>query len=105
MDVATKGVIGGVFKPDEARAKFNLPPVKGGDKVYLQRQNWPLEVLGSDVVSGAATQATPGQPPTAIPAVPPAAMPTPDATPPAPTKAIDTAELLALVLKGLEVAA
>jgi hypothetical protein len=32
-------------------------------------------------------------------------MPTPDATPPAPTKAIDTAELLALVLKGLEVAA
>jgi HK97 family phage portal protein len=101
MDVATKGVIGGVFKPDEARAKFNLPPVKGGDKVYLQRQNWPLEVLGSDVVSGAATQATPGQPPTAIPAAPPAAMPTPDATPPAPTKAIDKAALMLRVAQKM----
>jgi hypothetical protein len=75
--------------------------VKGGDKVYLQRQNWPLEVLGSDVVSGAATQATPGQPPTAIPAVPPAAMPTPDATPPAPTKAIDKAALMLRVAQKM----
>jgi HK97 family phage portal protein len=49
MEVATKGVIGGVFKPNEARAKFNLPSVNGGDKVYLQQQNWPLELLGSDI--------------------------------------------------------
>jgi HK97 family phage portal protein len=104
MDVATKGVIGGVFKPDEARAKFNLPPVKGGDKVYLQRQNWPLEVLGSDVVSGAATEAKPGTLPTAIPAAPPAGMPTPDATPPAPpapTKAIDKAALMLRVAQKM----
>ncbi len=50
MDVATKGVVGGVYKPDEARARFNLPPVAGGDKVYLQKQNWPLEMLGADNV-------------------------------------------------------
>jgi HK97 family phage portal protein len=88
MDVATKGVIGGVFMPDEARAHFNLPPVTGGDKVYLQRQNWPLELLGSDI------------PP---PPAPPAPMPAPPQLPAA--KAIDSGELLALVMKGLKAAA
>ncbi len=48
MDVATKGVTGGIFSPNEARVRFNLPAVPGGDTVYLQRQNWPLEKLGSD---------------------------------------------------------
>jgi len=48
MDVATKGVVGGVLAPNEARAGFNRRPVPGGDTVYLQRQNWPLEKLGSD---------------------------------------------------------
>lgn len=48
MDVATKGVMGGVFKPNEARQKFNLGKVPGGDQVYLQKQNWPLLLLGSD---------------------------------------------------------
>jgi phage portal protein BeeE len=48
MEVATKGVTGGVFKPNDARAKFNLPAVDGGDQVFLQRQNWPLVLLGSD---------------------------------------------------------
>lgn len=87
MDVVTKGITGGVFKPNEARARFNLPPVKGGDEVYLQKQNWPLELLGADNVP---------PPSAALPPVPPA---------PEPTKAIDSGELLALVLKRLEVAA
>jgi hypothetical protein len=62
MDAATKGVVGGVYSPNEARAKFNLKPVAGGAQVYLQRQNWPLEQLGSDV---------PAAPPVTIPVVPP----------------------------------
>jgi HK97 family phage portal protein len=48
MDFATKGVQGGIFKPNEARKRFNLPPIDGGDQVYLQKQNWPLDLLGSD---------------------------------------------------------
>ncbi len=88
MEVATKGVVGGIFKPNEGRARFNLPAVKGGDRVYLQKQNWPLELLGADNV--------PPQP---------AAAPKPPELPPAPAKAIDESELLALVLKGLQVAA
>ena len=88
MDVAAKGVIGGILKPDDGRRRFNLPPVPGGEKVYLQKQNWPLEMLGADNV-----------PPPA-----PAPMPVPP-MPPAPAKAIDRAELLAKVMKGLQVAA
>jgi HK97 family phage portal protein len=81
MEVATKGVMGGVLKPNDARVKFNLPAVGGGDQVYLQKQNWPLEKLGSDNVAPA-------------PALPPPVAPMP-------VKALDEAELLDLVLKGL----
>ena len=48
MEVATKGVAGGIFKPNEARRRFNLAKVPGGDQVYLQKQNWPLQFLGKD---------------------------------------------------------
>lgn len=35
----------GIASPDEARRKFNLPPVKGGSQPYLQQQNFSLEAL------------------------------------------------------------
>jgi HK97 family phage portal protein len=97
MDTATKGVVGGIYSPNEARAKFNLKPVKGGDTPYLQQQNYSLAALDRRD--------------TAEPTPPPALPPTPDTpppmadTPPPPPKAIDTEALLAAVLKGLEVAA
>jgi len=86
MDAVTKGIIGGVYAPNEGRAKFNLPKVKGGDTVFLQKQNWPLEMLGSDMPA-------PAQPPQPAPPMP------------VPAKAIDFAELRALVMKGLQAAA
>ncbi len=67
MEVATKGVSGGIYKPNEARAEFNLPPVDGGDGVYLQKQNWPLNKLGTD--DQPATAPAPQQP-AAAPSVP-----------------------------------
>jgi len=45
MNVATEGVKGAVFAPNEARRKFNLPPVQGGDTPYLQQQNYSLAAL------------------------------------------------------------
>jgi HK97 family phage portal protein len=65
MDTATKvktlaeGVLGGLFMPDEGRKKLNLPPVKGGDTVYLQQQNYSLAALAkrdakADPFAGAA---------------------------------------------------
>lgn len=45
MKNATDGVNGGVLTPNEARKKFNLPSVAGGDTPYMQEQNFSLEAL------------------------------------------------------------
>jgi phage portal protein BeeE len=86
MEAATKGVIGGIYSPNDARAKFNLPGVIGGDKVYLQKQNWPLDLLGKDATAPAPTQ-TAHEP----------TLPSP--------KSVDYGELLSLITKKLEAAA
>jgi HK97 family phage portal protein len=39
------GILAGLLKPDEGRAKLDLPPVPGGNAVYLQQQNYSLEAL------------------------------------------------------------
>ena len=86
-------VIGGIFKPNDGRRRFNLKPVKGGDQVFLQKQCWPLEMLGSDGQTS-SSPADPGVPPPADPAL----LPAPVA---AKTAEIDGDELFALVLKGI----
>lgn len=45
IEVLTKGVGAGVFEPDYARRKFNLPPTEGGATPYLQQQNYSLAAL------------------------------------------------------------
>lgn len=46
MDTATAGVKGAIFTPNYARKKYyNLPPMTGGDALYLQQQNYSLEAL------------------------------------------------------------
>jgi HK97 family phage portal protein len=48
MKAAGDALIGGLT-PDEVRKKYHdIGSVPGGDQVFLQRQNWPLGVLGSD---------------------------------------------------------
>src|SRR5690606_19428011 len=42
-EVATKLVGGGVETPNEGRLRFNLPPLEGGDTVYMQQQDFPLD--------------------------------------------------------------
>lgn len=42
-DVATKLVGGGVETPNEGRMRFNRPPLEGGDTVYMQQQDFPLD--------------------------------------------------------------
>jgi len=44
--VATEKMVGaGVLAPDEARQRFNLPPVEGGASPYMQQQNYSLAAL------------------------------------------------------------
>lgn len=45
INMLTKGVSGGVFAPNEARRKLDLPDVDGGDTVFLQQQNFPIDLL------------------------------------------------------------
>lgn len=51
MDTATKvkaagdAIKAGFMKPNEARAKFDMKPVEGGDTPYLQQQNFSLAAL------------------------------------------------------------
>jgi HK97 family phage portal protein len=51
MDTATQystlaeGVRGGFLAPNEARAVVDLKPLTGGDTVYLQHQDYPIEAL------------------------------------------------------------
>jgi len=72
IESLSKGVLGGLFKPDEARRKLGHKPVAGGDAVYLQEQNYSLAALAKrDAMADpwAARTATTGEP-TAPPTAP-----------------------------------
>jgi HK97 family phage portal protein len=45
MTMIKEGVGAAVFSPDEARRRFDLPPVPGGGTPYLQQQNYSLVAL------------------------------------------------------------
>lgn len=45
MKMVTDGLGKGVFTINEGRAKFDMPPVPGGDTLYLQQQYYPLDQL------------------------------------------------------------
>jgi HK97 family phage portal protein len=57
VENATKGILGGLFKPNESRADFDLAPVDGGDEVFLQQQQWPLSKLAAREVTAPAAPA------------------------------------------------
>lgn len=70
IDAGTKAVTGGMA-PNEVRARFyDLGPVPGGDEPFLQKQNWPLHLLGSDQPAPSPPPATPAtsMPPAELPA-------------------------------------
>lgn len=55
----------GIYSPDEARRKVNLPPQEGGSVVYLQQQNYSLAALAKrdakeDPFHGASAAKAPG---------------------------------------------
>lgn len=65
MKNATDGVKGAILTPNYARKKFfNLPPMTGGDALYLQQQNYSLEALAKRDASEDPFGKTPPQAPT-----------------------------------------
>jgi HK97 family phage portal protein len=60
----------GLYQPDEARRKLNLPRTEGGDQVYLQQQNYSLAALAKrdakdDPFATGASEAPAAEPPAA----------------------------------------
>lgn len=92
MTVAVQGASGGILSPDEARHRFSrrLGPVKGGDRVFMQKQNAPIDTL---------TNEPPPPPPNPNP------NPAPVVPPPEPAKALDGPMLLSKSLAHLRKAA
>lgn len=86
MDKASKirmvgeGVQRAIFSPNEARARFDMPPVKGGDTPLIQQQYWPIDVLTEREMAppapppalggGGGTPALPGPKPPTGPGTP-----------------------------------
>ncbi|TBM29792.1 phage portal protein [Hafnia alvei] len=52
MKTLGEGVKNTILTPNEARKKENLPPVDGGDALYLQQQNYSLSALARRDASG-----------------------------------------------------
>ena len=67
MTTTGEAVKAGFLSPNEARAKFNLVPTKGGDSPYLQQQNYNLAALAERGAPPDPT-ATPPSPALAAPA-------------------------------------
>ena len=85
MLTAKESVSGGIASPNEARAKFDLKAVKGGDSPMMQQQMFSLEALSK---RDALPPGVPAVPPTVPPPGDPTANePSPiDETPPPPKK-------------------
>ena len=56
MDGLSKGVQGGIYTPNEARAKEGLEPKENGDDIYLQAQ---MVKVGTSAVGVAAGETIP----------------------------------------------
>lgn len=90
VETLSAAVKGGIMPPNVAMAKLNLPPVTGGDTVYLQQQNYSLAALAKrDAQADPFATGT-----TAAPAAEPAA-------PEEPTdeQIQDSAKMLALLIE------
>lgn len=55
-DVMTKLTGGGIATPNEGRRQFGLPPLDGGDTVYMQQQDFPLDQVRLNKIEQAPVQ-------------------------------------------------
>ncbi len=69
IDASVKAIAGGLFATNEARASFDKKPVKGGDDVRAQQQQFSLAALKER--DDAKPFVNPTTPPPALPAPPP----------------------------------
>jgi len=61
-EVETKLVSGNVKTPNEGRLAFNLAPLEGGDTVYMQQQDYPLDQVRQNKITVAPATIEPPAP-------------------------------------------
>lgn len=71
-EVATKLVGGGIETPNEGRVRFNRTPLEGGDTVYMQQQDYPLDQVRLNKIEPPAPPAPPAPAPPSEPEEDPA---------------------------------
>ena len=59
METLSEGVKGRVFTPNNARKRVNLPPLEGGDTVYMQQQDYPLDQVRLNKIGNEPTPTEP----------------------------------------------
>lgn len=67
-DVHTKLTGGGIETPNEGRLAFGLAPLEGGDTVYMQQQDFPLDQVRKNKIVPAAALPAPTPAPDTTPA-------------------------------------
>lgn len=68
VDTLSKAVGGGITTPNEARKRLNAKPLKGGDTVYLQQQQYSIEALAERDADKPFSKPTPAPAPQPTPA-------------------------------------
>lgn len=57
VETVTKGIQGSLFTINDGRKRMGLPPLDGGDTVYMQQQDFPLAEVKNNVLPEAAPTA------------------------------------------------
>jgi HK97 family phage portal protein len=74
VDTLSKGVGGSLFAINEARQRLALPPIDGGDTIWMQQQNYSVQALDERDKNDPFAKAAPPVPaipgPEAVPALP-----------------------------------
>jgi HK97 family phage portal protein len=71
VKMLTEGIRGGLMAPNEGRAKADLEPLVGGNTVYLQHQDYPIEALYDRTLNETPAALPPAQQAPPPPALPP----------------------------------
>lgn len=62
VDTLVKGIRGGLYTPNGARRKVDEPPLVGGDTIYMQHQDYPIEKVYNRTDLDAAPESEPAEP-------------------------------------------
>lgn len=52
----------GLAAPNEGRLQFNLPPLEGGDTIYMQQQDYPLDQVAQNKIAAPVAATPPALP-------------------------------------------